>query len=179
MVTEYHWTGTDPASTERLRLTNGGSLLARSEVDRSGTRYRYEVRLDSDWTFRSLRIAMIGGCAVTLEHSAECGWVVDGTVRDDLDGAVDIDLVVSPFTNTLPLRRLGLEVGASAEVVVAWVDDDLNVLPDPQRYTRLGADRVLFESLDSGFSRELLVDPDAFVVDYPGLFHRTGYRPVR
>jgi hypothetical protein len=42
-----------------------------------------------------------------------------------------------------------------------------------QRYTALdGAKHYRFESLDDGFTAELPVDEDGFVLDYPGLFRR-------
>jgi hypothetical protein len=86
-------------------------------------------------------------------------------------GAVDIDLAFSPFTNTLPIRRLNLPVGSSAEIVTAYVEAlSLRVTPDPQRYTRLATDEYLYESLDTDFSRRITVDADGFVLDYPGLF---------
>jgi hypothetical protein len=34
------------------------------------------------------------------------------------------------------------------------------------------ADRYLYESLESDFKRELLVDLDGFVIDYPGVWQR-------
>jgi uncharacterized protein len=49
---------------------------------------------------------------------------------------------------------------------------ELEVIPDPQRYTRLATNTWLYESLDSDFSREIKVDDDGFVIDYPGLFTR-------
>ena len=56
---------------------------------------------------------------------------------------------------------------------MAYIDvADLTVVPDPQRYTRLDEDLYLYESLDSEFSREITVDFDGFVIDYPGLFER-------
>ena len=84
-----------------------------------------------------------------------------------------MDFVLTPLTNSLPVHRLALSVGASAEIVTAWVDaPSLEVHPDPQRYTRTGTLTYLFESLDSDFSREITVDQAGFVVDYPGLFAR-------
>ena len=82
-----------------------------------------------------------------------------------------------PFTNTLPIRRLGLSPGESAEVAVAYLDGtELQPWPEPQRYARLeeggGGGLYRFESLDGGFTAVLPVDSDGLVVDYPGLFKR-------
>lgn len=78
-------------------------------------------------------------------------------------------------TNTLPIRRLGLAVGESADIVTVYVDhESFTVTTDPQRYTRLDTDRYLYESRDGDFRREITVDDDGLVVDYPGLFERAS-----
>ncbi len=89
-----------------------------------------------------------------------------------------MDISQTPFTNTLPIRRLGLGPGESAEISVAYVDGtQLQPWPEPQRYTCLeeGGRRgglYRFLSLDGGFTADLPVDADGLVLDYPGLFKR-------
>jgi uncharacterized protein len=91
----------------------------------------------------------------------------------EFTGAIDVDLAMTPFTNTLPIRRLGLAVGASADIIVVYVTfPDLAVIADPQRYTRLAERTYRFESLDGGFVRNIEVDEHGLVVTYPGLFRR-------
>jgi hypothetical protein len=46
------------------------------------------------------------------------------------------------------------------------------VTPDPQAYTRTAINLYLYESLDGDFSREITVDADGFLIDYPGLYLR-------
>ncbi len=160
---EHRWRGHERQSLEVLRFTDD---LARSEVRFGNEAWRYEVELE-DWMTRRVTVGPL-----VLEHLDD-QWRVDGEERTDLADAVDVDIVLTPFTNTLPIRRLRLEVGESAEIVTAWVDvPSLEVSPDPQRYTRID-DRVFrFESLDSDFTRDIQVDADGFVVEYPGLFSR-------
>lgn len=108
-----------------------------------------------------------------MTYDGRGGWKVDDEERSDLSDAIDLDLAISPFTNTLPIRRLDLAIGEEGDATVAFVSfPDLEVDLDAQRYTRLDEDLYLFESLDSDFSREITVDLDGFVVDYPGLFER-------
>ncbi len=98
---------------------------------------------------------------------------MNGAHRPDLDGCIDIDLSCTPFTNTLPIRRLPLHVGDSAELIVAYVDvETLDVRPDRQRYTRLTSHRWRFEQFHTGFAAEIEVDDYGLVVDYPTLFTR-------
>lgn len=172
---ELSWVGHEAASTEHLTIhADGGAVRAASVVEQAGSRHSYEVALDERWTFRHLRIATDAGRSLELVHR-DGVWLADGVPRPDVAQAVDIDLEVSPFTNTLPIRRVGLAVGQSVEVVTAWVArSTLELHPDPQRYTRVAEDRYLFESLDSDFAREITVDDDGFVVEYPGLFSRVA-----
>ena len=91
-----------------------------------------------------------------------------------LNGAIDIDLSASPFTNTLPIRRLKLRAGQSAEIVTVYIlVPALTLMTDPQRYTCLEPlKRYRYESIDSDFTREIEVDSRGLVVTYPGLFRR-------
>lgn len=156
---------------ERLALREEHDrLLVDSTVEVGGDRIRYTLELSPLWTFRSLLLRR-GDRELRLAR-AHCAWTVDGERRDDLAAAVDVDLFLSPFTNTLPIRRLRLPIGASAEIVTAYVGPDLSVHPDGQRYTRLDERRYRYEALDGGFERDIEVDADGLVVDYPGLFAR-------
>jgi len=77
------------------------------------------------------------------------------------------------FTNTLPIRRLGLAVGQSATLSVAFVSvPDLRVEHVKLRYTRLAPLRYRYEGLDSGFTAEIAVDEAGLVIDYPQLCRR-------
>ncbi|RBO96918.1 putative glycolipid-binding domain-containing protein [Nocardia puris] len=171
----YIWHGVETPSTERLRLTAADRIDVRSTVEVGDQRYDYAVELDSEWVFRALTIRTRDGRGLLLRRDTDGAWFADDEPRPDLAGAVDIDLSFSPFTNTLPIRRLNLPPRSSAEIVTAYVESpSLRVLPDPQRYTRLAPDTYLYESLDSDFTRRITVDPNGFVVDYPGLFRAGG-----
>jgi hypothetical protein len=170
----YTWHGVRTPSVERLQLTVGEQLRARSNVTDSDERYDYEVILAYDWVFRELTVRSHGDRRLDVHRSTDGTWSVNDELRPDLAGAIDIDLAFSPFTNTLPIRRLNLAIGSAAEITTAYIDvPSLRVMPDPQRYTRTAVHRYLYESLDSDFSRQITVDPDGFVIDYPGLYSRS------
>ena len=68
--------------------------------------------------------------------------MIDGRIRPDLDGCTDVDLGWSPITNVIPMRRLGLRVGDSVELLAAWVRfPELDVVANRQRYTRVTENR--------------------------------------
>jgi uncharacterized protein len=137
---------------------------------------RYQIRCDAAWTLHYASIEIIGEQRmVELLSNGRGKWTdASGNALPDLDGAIDVDISGTPFTNTLPIRRLQLARGHSAEIRAAYVHvPSLNIVRDPQRYTCLEPlRRYRYESLDSDFVREIEVDADGLVVTYPGLFKR-------
>ena len=100
-----------------------------------------------------------------------------GKAIPGLAGCIDIDIAATPFTNTLPIRRLGLNPGQRAEFDVAYVTvPGLELKSLRQRYTCLssGTGRAvyLYENCVSGFAAQLPVDDDGLVLDYPGQWRR-------
>jgi uncharacterized protein len=135
------------------------------------TEIRYRVVCDDRWLTRTVRVGVLHAGqkrSLRLETAGDGRWLCDGEEVAAYRGCVDVDLGIGASTNTLPIRRLGLSVGQAAEIVAAWVRfPDLELTPLPQRYTRLAEDRYRYESLDSGFSADLVVDDQGLVVRYP------------
>ena len=140
---------------------------------------RYEVRCDSQWRVRRVGINVLSdGRDMSLSsNGAGCWFDESGSDVPTLEGCVDVDITATPFTNTLPIRRLALKPGESADIKVAYITiPELRVTPDEQRYTFLGTDssggRYKFEQLSSGFTAILQVDVEGVVEVYPDLFRR-------
>jgi hypothetical protein len=137
---------------------------------------RYRILCDARWRVRRLEVSLVGRDRELTLSSDGAGLWTDrsGASRPDLAGATDVDLSATPFTNTLPIRRLGLGSGQSGTIRVVYVRlPDLTVEIDRQRYTCLEPGRrYRYESVDSDFTREIEVDDDGLVVTYPGLFRR-------
>jgi hypothetical protein len=142
----------------------------------------YRIECDTDWRTRYVSVAdTLTLRSLELHVTPDRHWVSDdGSVIPELDGALDVDISATPLSNSLPVRRLDLEVGESAEIVTAWIDvPALHVQADPQRYTRLLPNVYRYQSLDSDFTRDVVFDDDDFVVQYPGLFFRRGAPGLR
>lgn len=135
---------------------------------------RYTVEADAEWRTRRVLVELNDGARIEMLSDGAGHWRrADGTPLPELDGCIDPDISITPFTNTLPIRRLGLAVGDAAEIGVAYVlVPQLSLHAAPQRYTRLGDRLWRFDSLDSGFTADISVDEAGFVVGYPGLFRR-------
>lgn len=174
----------DLAGAERcvLAATDGGWQLSGSVVasfDRRPIDVRYRITVDDGWRTRTVAVTMDDLTAARrLELRSTRGrWSVDGDPAPHLDGCIDVDLGVTPSTNTLPIRRLGLGVGEEREVEVAWVRfPELRVDRGVQRYTRLSEDTWRYRS--GGFTADVLVDGNGLVVRYgEDLWRRVADRP--
>jgi hypothetical protein len=134
----------------------------------------YIITCDSVWHTLNVDVTgHVGGVrqSLFLERSPDGAWTVDGESRPDLDGCLDVDLGFSPSTNLLPIRRLDLDVGASANVSAAWVRfPELTVEVLEQTYTRVADDVYRYESAGGTFGRDLYVHESGFVLSYPELW---------
>ena len=136
----------------------------------------FRIECDATWRATAFEGRLIGDARRPELASDGAGHWRDGagTELPHLDGAIDVDLPLTPFTNTLPIRRLALGAGHSADLLVAYILlPESRVIADPQRYVCLEPSRrYRYESLDSDFVREIEVDADGLVTTYPGLFRR-------
>ena len=184
MIREVMWSAWDRPGLGHLRLAvRESGVVADGMVlgveEGRPFRLAYEVRCDADWRVRAARVGVPGeSLRVELHSDGEGNWTgPDGRALTYLKGCEYVDVSETPFTNTLPIRRLDLPPGGSAEIAVAYFDGtELQPWPEPQRYTRLeandGGGVYRFLSLDGGFTADLPVDSDGLVLDYPGLFRR-------
>lgn len=165
------WDGTGD-ETVTLRWENEG-WTAIGEVGREAV--SYVVRLSAMWQVRQFLLFRDSDEPdLWLGHDGTGRWgEVNGAHRDDLDGCTDIDVSCTPFTNTLPIRRLRLDESDGAELTVAVVDvETLGVVPVRQRYEHIAPSRWRYTNLDSAFTTEFAVDQYGLVHDYPGEFRR-------
>lgn len=138
---------------------------------------RFSVVVDAQWQTRSCFLEALGGDGldrVTLHADALGHWTLDGRDWPELTGCHDVDISASPLTNTLVVRRLGLAVGDSRTLDVAWVDvPSLAVRRVAQTYRREAEDRWVYEDPTYG-TFAFTVDPLGVVREYQGLFARVG-----
>lgn len=161
----------------RLERTAEGWLLSGIvEVDDDGheCHLKYSIACDADWRTRRLTVSGdVHGASVIREliRLDDGGWRVGDSSRADLRDCVDVDLAFTPFTNTLPIRRLKLAIGQRADVSAAWLRfPSLDVERLEQSYTRTAERTFLYESRGGAFQRTLTVDANGLVTDYPDLW---------
>ncbi|MBC7929740.1 MAG: putative glycolipid-binding domain-containing protein [Rubrivivax sp.] len=178
------WTQWSRPGLEHLHLACRGDEVVADGIilgveNGMAFRLRYEVRCDSHWIVRRVRVSSLSGAQdISLAADGEGHWSdASGKAIHMLDGCLDVDISATPFTNTLPIRRLALKPGESSDLKVAYIAiPEMQVTLERQRYTCLAVSSVggeyRFESLDSSFTADLPVDADGLVEDYPTLFRR-------
>jgi hypothetical protein len=137
----------------------------------------YVLRISPTWQVRQfLLFRDMEEPDLWLGTDGHAHWgEINGARRPELDGCIDVDLPCTPFTNTLPIRRVPLDIGQSLDLTAVYIDvETLDVQPDRQRYTRLDTHRWRFEQPDTGFVEEFDVDRHGLVRDYPSLFRRVS-----
>jgi uncharacterized protein len=183
MTRTISWTrvGDGEHGLEHLLLDEGSAdgLVIAVEEDRRPFRLAYRLTWDASWRVRDAQLIVTTQDetrTLQLESDGKGHWRdCEARALQELDGCLDIDIWPTPFTNTFALRRDPMAVGERRVFVVAWVGaPELSLRPARQAYTRLADRRYRFESLDSDFSAELVVDADDLVLDYEGLFRRVS-----
>jgi hypothetical protein len=177
------WRGLEEWLAEHAQVDVGaeGVLATGVQLGVQPEPYRLDYRLDvpSDWITRRLEIEASGAGwrrSLVLEHDGAGRWSADGVRVEEVTGALDCDLALSPLTNLMPVRRSGLHVRAGAEdFLMAWVSvPDLGVVASRQRYEHVRPGVVRYVSLDSDFTAELELDDEGLVVRYPRLAERVA-----
>lgn len=130
---------------------------------------RYAVTVDAAWATTDVEV-LVSFAGGELREPVEIGSLWSGKERPpEYRDCVDVDLSFTPATNTLPIRRLRLEVGEEAEIAVAWLRwPELRFERAVQRYARLAKDRYRYTQDD--FEAELRVDGQGLVLAYEGLW---------
>ena len=172
------WRSLEHGGLEQFRFTEWqGEFNVRSAVigdvgdDAFGV--FYEVNLRLDWTVAGVVLQRTDGVMMVLSSDGRGNWTDAHGARPDLAGCIDIDFEMTPFTNTLPIRRVPLGIGETKRFKMAYIPaDTLEPFADEQIYTRLSQTTYCFEEADGSFTADITVDENGFVVDYPELFER-------
>ena len=170
------WTTWDGAHEEQFALTwENEAWSASGRVGREDV--HYVLRLSPTWHVRQfLLFRDVDTPDLWLALDTNYRWgEMNGAYRPELDGCVDIDLACTPFTASLPIRRLGLDrlgVGEAAELPVIAVDvETLAADPVVVRYEHV-ADQRWRRVAPGGAVREFELDDHGLVVDEAGRFRR-------
>src|SRR6202049_2285150 len=77
-------------------------------------RVRYEIHCTLQWEIRAVHVSLLSDSlpSLLLFTDGAGNWTTArGETLLSLQGCLDVDISVTPFTNTLPIRRLTLQPG--------------------------------------------------------------------
>ena len=170
------WRRLDVPGHESARLSSadGQWMLAGTAVFLylgSPCRLDYSLECSPNWETVSASVrGWIGQDAIDVAIGVDSSqrWQLNGSEVFGVAGCVDLDLNFSPSTNLLPIRRLNLQVGQSAQVIAAWLRfPSFRLEPLSQSYHRTGERTYRYESAGGSFVRDLTVNETGFVIQYP------------
>lgn len=163
------------------RIKAAGRIVAAATAANPAFSASYDLVTDDGGATKrlSLDITLAGrDRQLSIHRDEENMWLVtdhQGQSRDSYEGALDVDVVFSPFFNALPIRRTGLyrEAGSVSVPVVYVHLPDLNVTAETISYASAGAAGGDGIKLHSPVAETtVVVDDDGFIIDYPGLAER-------
>ncbi|MEE2031653.1 putative glycolipid-binding domain-containing protein [Rhodococcus sp. CC-R104] len=159
------------------RIKAAGRIVGAECSEHPAFSASYDMVTDENGVTRRLSVRTTvasGERHMSITRSEEGIWMVDNGThhqRSPFGGALDVDVILSPFFNALPIRRYGLQSGADElEVPVVYVNlVDLGVQEATVVYSS-AADGI--HVLSPVSSSTVTVDEDGFVMTYRGLTER-------
>ncbi|WKA56532.1 putative glycolipid-binding domain-containing protein [Planococcus shixiaomingii] len=136
----------------------------------------YQIDLDKSWRTIKVHIQNRSGEILEITSTGKGDWFDQhGTRIDELNGAIDVDISATPFTNTLPINRVDWKLNQRREFEMVYVTvPTLTVQKVKQTYTFIESkeETRIFHFQSSDFESQISVDEKGFVTDYPQLFTR-------
>ncbi|RYF93850.1 MAG: hypothetical protein EOO02_23990 [Chitinophagaceae bacterium] len=181
MVTELVFESDEYNSTETCRVISASGLYeVNSRVTGlyEGQKFRlgYTLHIDQSWRTKMVAIDFRNGInsnRVILENDNEGNWNSESIDATSFKNCIDIDLSLTPFTNTLPIRRLNFDLDLTQEISVLYFDlMNFEIYPARQRYRKVSEGVYNFQTVPKDFEAIVETDDEGFVINYPGLFKR-------
>ncbi|QNK63592.1 putative glycolipid-binding domain-containing protein [Pedobacter sp. PAMC26386] len=178
------WEGHQYNSTENcvVSIYEKGAEIESVIVGSSGEkpfRLDYTIRTNERWEtiFFDIKSQFDNKkVELSFESDGKGNWTDHGKPLEGFKGCIDIDISLTPFTNTLPIRRLGTKLKTEQEIKVIYFDI-LNqvVRPNLQEYIGLTDFCYQYRNIDNGYEALLTVDELGLVVVYPTQFTRSTH----
>jgi hypothetical protein len=181
MQTNILWTGREYYSLENCLITDTafGKEITSTIIGEYGKKIylvEYCIRTNQNW--ETIFFEVSGRYSnhkqkISFKSDGKGNWTHDDTLLTQYKGCIDIDISLTPFTNSLPINRLRLSQQQEKEIQVIYVNLlEWQITPVRQRYSRLSETEYHFENAPKDFEANIQVDKLGFVVDYPSLFVR-------
>jgi uncharacterized protein len=175
----FLWRSLDHPGCDSCRLfkvTRGWRLSGTAVFSDARRPWHVQYDVVADDAFRTKSATVVGYSGkrpidIRIRSAGIGRWRIDGVLRAEVAGCLDVDLGFTPATNLLALRRLALKVGQKADAPAAYLTfPGLRFTTLPQRYERVGRTEYSYQAPTVGYAGTLQVSSLGAVVRYPGLF---------
>lgn len=181
MQTNILWKGIEYESLENCLITateEGAEISSTIVGQYDGKIYLidYQIKTNSHWEtiFVSIESRINNHTQHRqFEGDGQGNWRRNGKVSAQYGDCIDVDIPLTPFTNSLPINRLKLAIGETKFIKVVYLDllaEEFKSVE--QKYSRLKEDVYHYENVPNDFEAEITVDSQGLVIDYPQLFTR-------
>lgn len=174
------WKGIRVSIIEHCTITRHADLTVinghiSGSMEEQPVNIDYEITLDDSYDIKSVLVKSFYGDSfeLNLVQNNKKWFDSSGNHLIEFDGCDDIDIALTPFTNSIPINRLHLKPGDYRNINVIYIDpEQKSITKVQQRYTHIESKKYRYENLCSGFISDVYVDSDGIVVHYPGLWER-------
>lgn len=183
MQTNILWRGLEYDSLENCLVTptQTGYEINSVIVGRyEGKIYRVEYRIETNQLWQTLYFEVKSQHSnqierFTYQSDGKGKWMSKGKPVPQLEGCLDIDIPLTPFTNSLPINRLKLNKQEVEQIGVIYLDLlERQIRPVRQQYRKLSDTTYHYQNVPNDFEAVITVDALGLVEDYPQLFLRAA-----
>ncbi len=183
MQTNLLWAGREYHSLENclVNISGAGAEISSTIIgsyDNKIFKIEYCIKSNHKWETVLLELSSRHSNkleVVRLEGDGKGNWLSSGKRVEQFEGCIDIDISLTPLTNTLPINRLNLIKNQSQEIKVIYLDVlGQQMSSVRQRYIRLSDTLYNYQNIPNDFEANIQVDEFGLVIDYSSLFVRTS-----
>ncbi len=136
----------------------------------------YQLIINRNWIVKEVEIKSLldkrNKITLKSDSNGKC-YNEDNQEISELNGCIDIDISITPFTNTLPIKRLGSSLEQRTKITTLYLDiKNWEFKKAEQYYTKLTDNLYKYEGVFRHFVADLPIDNSGFVTTYPKLFKR-------
>ena len=167
------WEGIERCNIQHANGRYIVSSRIQGEISEKPFDFEYDLQIDEQWRIVAVQIGSSphDRQIIDLQTDANGNWSNSQSIAlPDFFGCMDIDISLSPFTNTLPIRRLDYKDRRKHDIAVVYIDLPSGHLKRMRQWYEKVGDRIYRYEDETGYVNIITVDEYGFVMNYPGLF---------
>ncbi|MEO6868674.1 MAG: putative glycolipid-binding domain-containing protein [Ginsengibacter sp.] len=122
----------------------------------------YVIKINHNWEteYFSIQSEVSGEKNMfTYESDGKGGWTKNGNAANEFLNCIDIDISLTPFTNSLPINRLKLKNHEEQLINVIYIDIlQQRIKTVQQKYKRLSKYEYRYQNVPNDFETIITVD---------------------